>query len=378
MTLIITELAFGSGTCFFLTKFLKKDGEQMTGAENSLTLYLPNRPLPEDSNFSIPVMERRLISMLEELDRDIKCSRAMRPPIDGRLAERAVPGERRKNAHQAILRLKDACAAETRAVAFIVAVSGVVGLFMGLASWSRAPNLFETISSNTETEIAKARAQTATGADVGIEGASAIKEWAQSSSLAPFDDVVDDALRPRGEQAVGGSDGLSIDEFNAQVRRLFGQRQAAAEDRAALFESWPGGVFASKDDPRPAADEPLPITPPAAVAPAASKLEIETADLATKPLDLASFNSSRRNEHSSVVSGGKGSAPAASAKIGSHKRTNNRTKAQARQPTPAPADNGPLAFIQGAADALTSVVKDWGQIASTSREDEKSPNPTNR
>jgi hypothetical protein len=375
MTLFNTELAFANGICFFLTEFLKKDGEQMTGAGNSLTLYLPNRPLPEDGAFSIPAMEQRLISMLEELDRDIGCSRASRPPIDGRLSESPASGEWLKSAFQVIFNLKDACAAETRAVAFVVAVGGLAGLCMSFASLARAPNLFETMPSSIETGITKAPGGAATDVVLGTEGVSAIKSWAQSTSLAPFDGAADSASRP---QTTNESEGLSIDEFNARVRRLFGQRQAIEQGRGAMFESWPGGAFAPKNEAQSAVDEPLPIAPPAATTLPEPKLETVTADLAAEPLNLVNFDSSRRLEHTPVVSGGKGKAPAAGVKVGSHKVANKRSKSQARQPMPAPADNGPLAFIQGAAEAISGVVKDWGQVASRSREEEKSPNPSNR
>jgi hypothetical protein len=281
---------------------------------------------------SIAAVDQRLMAMLEELERGMSRSRAIGLTKVGPLAEMARPVARHEDPNQIIFEPKGQLSAQIRAVAIVIAIGGLASLTVSLNSWTKAPNPSETVMTNSETELVKIQAGTATGGNVPTKDVPTIGGSALSSSIAPVNNAEQtvNASRAQGKApsavSLGEDGGLSIDAYNLRVRQLLAKVQA----KAARSVPWP---------------------------------EMGTAmNIPAKPAAPANLGDQRLNHHAPIANKAKARATASVAKSKRAKAANKRAA-----PIPAPASTGPIAFIQGATEALTGVVKDWGRIATGSR-----------
>ena len=315
------------------------------------------QPLPEDCGMSVYAVEQRLIAILEELDREFARSPAILQR-NGHSTDWTSSGARRTNTLQIGYEPKSHRAAEMRAAAFVAGFGGLVGLWLGLTAWIRPPTPLE--ASVVRTDPAGFRQGVTMAGDHRITGASAAGASSTSPTPVIAREQTDNAARTQeiASQAVDGADGLSVEEFNARVRRLLTEHRMKPYD-SGLSEAWPSGVLIPNDTAPSPLDEPLPIAPPSA---AMSALETATAaDLSVESVAVTKPVGQDQIRHAPIIRKPKAKAAGGVAKFASHKPTNKRFEAQSRETSTPTGASGPLAYIQGAAAALTGVIKDWGQ-----------------
>jgi hypothetical protein len=396
---------------------------------------------------SVALEKSRAMAMLEELDRNIKRSRAITQRESGPLVEMArlvvgredryqmifepkglfsaethmdAEGPTRREHPQARERIVNADCATTQAglpstkeeqkycgyaddtmdsyhggiadevlrarrplylfAATIIVIAGLAGLTANLISWTGAPNPSETAMTKTETELVKLPAETTTSADVPTQNVRLVGPSTQSSTLALVNNAEQTVDATRAHEKAPSTVSLREDSGFATEAAAVpappaqAQKQAEPHGIAAPAEPekiWavtirPDGTLLSNDAPPPT------VAPSAtsalAAAPPASRPDMATrVNAAPEPAAPAKLGDQSQSQNTPIAHKPKARAAATVRKAKPAPIADAQAKTRARQSTPAPASDGPLAFIQRAVDSFTGAVNNSGRIDTGSR-----------
>jgi hypothetical protein len=319
---------------------------------------------------SVAAVEQRLTALLDELEKGLRRSGAMDHEESEFLAETAPPMAGNENASRPVIKTKKQLSAEARAAAIILVLGVIASQAPYATGWVKSSSPSEAGVTNGGTEPAKSRGTTGDSAGP-INGALPLETASQPSSASLLEEIeAIDAARPEEKTphaaSRGEAGGLSIEEFNAQVRRLLEQKRNAEGASAALAVPWPDGSAPANDAPSQEMQEPLPLPPPAVATPAASSPQRTEANVAQEGAAPAEAAEQGRTQPAPAVKA-KGKGAAAMAKAKRAKVVSKPEDAPASRPAPPPASGGPIGFFQGAAEALTGVVKNLGRSATAPR-----------
>ena len=396
---------------------------------------------------SVALEKSRLMAMLEELERNIKRSRAINQRESGPLVEMARLVVGREDRYQIIFEPKSLFSAETHMdaegptrrehpharecivngdfattqaglpstkeeqkyygyaddtmdsyhggmadevvrarrplylfAATIIVIAGLAGLTANLISWTGAPNPSETAMTKTETELVKLRAETATSADVPTQNVRLVGP----STVTPVNNAEQTVDATRAQEKAPSTVSLREDSGFATEAAAVpappaqAQKQAEPHGIAAPSEPekiWavtirPDGTLLSNDAPPPTI---MAIVAPSATsalaaAPPASRPDMATrVNTAPEPAAPAKLGDQSQSQNTPIAHKPKARAAATVRKAKPAPIADAQAKRRARQSTPAPASDGPLAFIQRAVDSFTGAVNNSGRIDTDSR-----------
>ena len=396
---------------------------------------------------SVALEKSRLMAMLEELERNIKRSRAINQRESGPLVEMARLNVGREDRYQIIFEPKSLFSAETHMdaegptrrehpharecivngdfattqaglpstkeeqkyygyaddtmdsyhggmadevvrarrplylfAATIIVIAGLAGLTANLISWTGAPNPSETAMTKTETELVKLRAETATSADVPTQNVRLVGP----STVTPVNNAEQTVDATRAQEKAPSTVSLREDSGFATEAAAVpappaqAQKQAEPHGIAAPSEPekiWavtirPDGTLLSNDAPPPTimATVAPSATSALAAAPPASRPDMATrVNTAPEPAAPAKLGDQSQSQNTPIAHKPKARAAATVRKAKPAPIADAQAKTRARQSTPAPASDGPLAFIQRAVDSFTGAVNNSGRIDTDSR-----------
>ena len=399
---------------------------------------------------SVALEKSRAMAMLEELDRNIKRSRAITQRESGPLVEMARLGVGREDRYQMIFEPKSLFSAETHMdaegptrrehpharecivnadfattqaglpstkeeqkycgyaddtmdsyhggiadevvrarrplylfAATIIVIAGLAGLTANLISWTGAPNRSETAMTKTETELVKLPAETATSADVPTQNVRLVGPSTQSSTVALVNNAEQTVDATRAQEKAPSTVSLREDSGFATEAAAVpappaqAQKQAEPHGMAAPSEPekiWavtirPDGTLLSNDAPPPTimATVAPSATSALAAAPPASRPDMATrVNTAPEPAAPAKLGDQSQGQNTPIAHKPKARAAATVRKAKPAPIADAQAKTRARQSTPAPASDGPLAFIQRAVDSFTGAVNNSGRIDTNS------------
>lgn len=247
--------------------------------------------------------------------------------------------------------------------ATIIVIAGLAGLTANLISWTGAPNPSETAMTKTETELVKLRAETATSADVPTQNVRLVGPSTQSSTVAPVNNAEQTVDAARAQEKAPSTVSLREDSGFATEAAAVpappaqAQKQAEPHGMATPSEPekiWavtirPDGTLLSNDAPPPTVGPSATSAPPAA--PPASRPDMATrVNTAPEPAASAKLGDQSQGQNTPIAHKPKARSAATVRKAKPAQIADARAKTRARQSTPAPAPDGPLAFIQRAVD----------------------------